>query len=190
MTVPVTLGIVGQSSADDKTARRAEIEARAAELAEQRRKARDEALAWQEELNARLAEEEARKAANTEKRKRKVKDEVLSGDEGSGTRTPADGIGGKKRKKKAAAGGKKSRKIRSKSEISTEEEVDDGGESEAAMSGADEDGEERGDGEEREDEEVVRARKAKSALEILKANSKVRYIPPQPRRVAEEDCWG
>lgn len=98
----------------------------------------------------------------------------MSGEEGSGTRTPADGGGRKKKKKSAAAtGGKKSRKIRSKSEISdSEEEMKDGDESEAGLSA---DGSRSGDGEieEKVDEEVIRAQKAKSALALLKAKAKV-----------------
>ncbi|WVF72375.1 hypothetical protein IAT40_007190 [Kwoniella sp. CBS 6097] len=159
-----------------EAARQAEIEAKAAALAEERRKAREEAQAWQEELNARAAEEEARKAANVEKRKkRKEQGTIESGDE--------DGQPKEKKPRKRASkkeGGKKGRKVRSKSEIeSSEDERDLGGvldededEGEARMSGDEED--EEGDEGERQ------ARKAKNTLAMLKAKRKSKRAIEDP----------
>ncbi|WVR04975.1 hypothetical protein IAU60_001987 [Kwoniella sp. DSM 27419] len=153
-----------------EAARRAEIEAKAAELAEERRKAREEALAWQEELSARAAEEEARKASNMEKRrKRKEQGAIESGDE--------DGQPREKRPRKKAVKkekeGKKGRKVRSKSEVesSEEEELDHDGEEEDEARATD--GEEMDDGERQ-------ARKAKSTLAMLKAKRKTRRAVEDP----------
>ena len=142
-----------------KAARRAEIEARAAELAEQRRKARVEAQAWQEELNTRQTEEETKKAAAAERRKRRREGgEIESADEG-----------GEKKVRKRKVGGKKGRKIRSKSEISTEEEEDvrmDEHEEREARSSGDDDGMAA---REQMENQGIRAVKAQDTLAMLKA---------------------
>ena len=133
--------------------------------------AREEAQAWQEELNARQAEEESRKAhgCREEKGRRKEAGEILSGDEEGGEKRE------KKRRKKST---KQSRKIRSKSEIETDEEdramlEDDreasltpDGDDDVNGGGADGEGDEGG---EKEDEAVAKARRAKSQLVKLKA---------------------
>lgn len=159
----VSLFVKGSSEMLMKqSARRAEIEAKAAELAEQRRKAREEAQAWQAELNQRQVEEAERKLTLAERRKRKKdRGDIESADEGG------DGGGEDqkpRRKRKAGAGGKKGRKVRSKSEIeSSEEEV----EGSASVSVKDEGG---------LDDEEMRASKAKNTLAMLKA--RVRYFSP------------
>ncbi|CAD6588341.1 MAG: hypothetical protein TREMPRED_005031, partial [Tremellales sp. Tagirdzhanova-0007] len=147
-----------------EAARRAEIEARAAELAEQRRKARVEAQAWQEELNTRQTEEETKKAAAAERRKRRREGgEIESADEG-----------GEKKVRKRKVGGKKGRKIRSKSEISTEEEEDvrmDEHEEREARSSGDDDGMAA---REQMENQGIRAVKAQDTLAMLKARKRNR----------------
>ncbi|RXK39956.1 RNA polymerase-associated protein CTR9 [Tremella mesenterica] len=138
-----------------EAARRAEIEAKAAELAEQRRKEREEAHAWQEEMNVREMEERAKKAAAADKKKRK-KDNGDSGDEG---------LGGKKRK------GKKGRKVRSKSEILSDEEdlvYENRDNMEVDQAGS-------------EVEEEDSKDKARGALEALRAKRK-KKVEEEPRR--------
>ncbi|WVQ78211.1 hypothetical protein IAT38_000294 [Cryptococcus sp. DSM 104549] len=147
-----------------EAARQAEIEEKAAELAEQRRKAREEALAWQEELAARQAEEEARRMSNAEKRKKRKEGGVVeSGDEGEGRREK------KQRKKKAAKEGKKGRKVRSKSEIdSSDEEKLDLEEDEARESDDD------------RDEATIKAERTANALAKLKAKRKTKRAIEDP----------
>lgn len=78
-------------------ARKAEIDARAAELAEERRKAREEARQFQETLEAQQQEEEQRRLEKLEQRKRrKEDDEVVDGEE-----KPRRKRKGKKRKPKS-----------------------------------------------------------------------------------------
>ncbi|ORX39629.1 hypothetical protein BD324DRAFT_614410 [Kockovaella imperatae] len=145
--------------------RRQEIEAKAAELAETRRRAREEALAWQEELNARQAEEETRKAAVAEKKKaRKEAGDIDSADEGVEP-------GMKRERKKRKKSTKQSRKIRSKSEISTDEDqrarLDrDDSEREGSLTPNE------GAADEKEDEEVAQKRRARDQLAKLKAKRK------------------
>lgn len=79
--------------------RQAEIEARAAEITEERRKAREEARAFHEQLNAQMREEEERKAERIEQRKRRkdADDIVEDGEERPRKRGKK---GGKKKKRK------------------------------------------------------------------------------------------
>ncbi|GMK55590.1 hypothetical protein CspeluHIS016_0206460 [Cutaneotrichosporon spelunceum] len=102
-------------------ARQNEIEARAAEITEQRRKAREEARAFHEQLSAQIREEEERKAERVEQRKR---------------RKDTDGIvedGEERPRKKGKKGGKKKKR-----KDESDEEEEDRGES-APLSGADDD---------------------------------------------------
>lgn len=123
-------------------ARKAEIDARAAELAEARRKAREEARQFQEILEQQQEEEAQRKIERGEQRKRRKDrddddEEVPEGEE-------------KPRRKRK--GGKK-RKQRNKSEMSEDEEPS------APITGDDEDD---------DDPEAV-ARRARNTLAMLKA---------------------
>ena len=144
--------------------RRHEIELKAAELAETRRKAREEALVWQEELSNRQVEEEARKAQIAEKKsKRREAGDIESGDEDRKER--------KKRKKTT----KQSRKIRSKSEISTDEEARGVEDREASMTP---------EGMEEDDAEARKRRQA-DQLAKLKAKVSTRSISSRHQRMSE-----
>jgi RNA polymerase-associated protein CTR9 len=109
-------------------ARRAEIEKRAAELAEQRRQAAEEARLYQEEVARRTATDMASKQSRSdrvlERKRRKEAGEELD---------PEDV---KPRRKK---GGKRNK--RSKSEISSEGEAEDGSESRSRSGTVGEEGE-------------------------------------------------
>ncbi|KAK4687282.1 RNA polymerase-associated protein CTR9, partial [Tremellales sp. Uapishka_1] len=129
-----------------EAARRLEIETKAAELAEKRRLAREEARLWQEQMNAQNAEEESKRAANLEKRKRK-KEVGDSGDEGEGRR---------KRK-----GGGKKKKIKTEEESSEAEgEFSDSREGSGVVV----------------DEEEKRREKAKDTLKMLKARKSKKKV--------------
>ncbi|WVQ89256.1 hypothetical protein IAS59_003009 [Cryptococcus gattii] len=147
-------------------ARQAELRIKAEEIAEQRRKAREDAMAWQEELAARQAEEEAKRAANMEKRKRRKEGIVDSGEDGEGEGRKRE----KKQRKKKTKEEKKSRKARSKSEVGTSDE--------------EEEARETGD---EEDEEISRVRKAKSTLAMLKAKRKAKRTDPDADEEEDED---
>ncbi|WVO21784.1 uncharacterized protein IAS62_003097 [Cryptococcus decagattii] len=147
-------------------ARQAELRIKAEEIAEQRRKAREEAMAWQEELAARQAEEEAKRTANMEKRKRRKEGIVDSGEDGEGEGRKRE----KKQRKKKTKEEKKSRKARSKSEVGTSDE--------------EEEAREKGD---EEDEETSRVRKAKSTLAMLKAKRRVKRTDPDADEEEDED---
>lgn len=105
--------------------RQAKIDARAAELAEERRKARDEAREWQEQLAAQLVEEEQRKADRSEQRKRKKDADIIDDAEEDGEDRP-------RRKRKSG----KKRKARSKSEATDDGMDVDGSEEEEDVDGA------------------------------------------------------
>lgn len=128
-------------------ARQAEIEARAAAIAEQRRKARDEAREFHEQLSVQLREEEERKAERLEQRKRRK-------ERGDDDGIVADGAEGEERPRKRGKKGKKQRKRKDS------DDEDDLGES-APLSAA-EDGED-------EDDPAVRKRKQAKALAALRA---------------------
>ena len=109
-------------------------------------------------MDQREKEDAERKVAQAEKRrKRKEEGEIESADEGGAE-------GREKRPRNKKSGGKKSRKIRSKSEISSEEDMDGGVD--------DEEGEARGTPENGEvvDEANARAAKAKDTLAMLKVS--------------------
>jgi RNA polymerase-associated protein CTR9 len=95
--------------------RQAKIDARAAELAEERRKARDEAREWQEQMAQQLADEEIRKAERLEQRKRKKDASDIVNDE------EEEGDDDRPRRKKKSS--KKSRKQKSPT---SDDEMDDG----------------------------------------------------------------
>lgn len=104
-----------------KNARKAEIEKRAAELAEQRRLAQEEARAYHEQLAREEAEEIAAKQQRSEaikdRKRRKENGEVLDGEDMKPKKRKTAGGGG--------AGKKKGRNVRSKSEISDSSEEDE-----------------------------------------------------------------
>ncbi|BEI92846.1 uncharacterized protein CcaverHIS019_0504740 [Cutaneotrichosporon cavernicola] len=124
-------------------ARQAEIEERAAEITEQRLKAREEARAFHEQLNTQIREEEERKAERIEQRKR---------------RKDADGVvedGEERPRKRGKKGGKKKKR---KDESQDEDEI---GES-APLSAADDDDDDPESGRRRAQARLAASRAKKS----------------------------
>ncbi|KAL1407408.1 protein required for normal CLN1 and CLN2 G1 cyclin expression [Vanrija albida] len=129
--------------------RQSEIQAKAAELAEQRKAARDEARQWQEEIETRRAEEETRKEKRAEQRKKRKDAGIVDDDE-------VDGEDGERPRKKKRGGKKKKQR---QSDDEDEMDVDD---DDAAPTG--------GEGEEGEELDEAGARRR--TLALLKSKKK------------------